>query len=1102
MASISGKTTPAAKATAPNSVTDNDGPAGNWTEMEKNLPDVPQEDIEMAEAAGPVVTNHKVATKLSRKEVLVKLRAEVEALDDKILEIYSRDADSETDEKLCVELASKIANKQKVIETLTSVENLSSPVTGKGTAASKWATTSTGNKGLTLSRNNLPSFQLVGKNYPQFKGEKSYKGVEEFISTFEEIVVSANHELDEVWVKYIPITFPDELKAWMRKELFVCQSWVEAKKVLEKKFGNAQLRILATKELIAMKMLSNETISDFDNLFVQALENTDYSIEDKMIADLYFIALPAHWQTHVMTVIGAQKKDDEVWTASEIFQITFNIFTDKLPEMGNPSEQPEASKSKRHLVNHIEGPRPYKKRVSSTALHYCSYHGDNNSHTSAECTEITEDRAESSTPVSRNKVYRSNRSRPPPFCSHGCGSRWRAGHVCEAFYQKFPEKRPGNQTVLAVSANVKGKQAVRKESFENETYECKSNPNKDVFNPFKRLITPIIINDRKLKGKLDTGSNISCINKYLLDALFPNIKIKKLEGELNFLSNSSTKRLGQTEPMRIRYLNDISFEFCFEVVAFNDVLDTEFDVLLGIDILPKLNIGLTNVAHKYPDDEPSEDIQFENANHDPENKYDPENADYGTKEEREKFMKTIELALKKNAEIKPGQFCNIPESIVKIPIKKDATNCYVRQYALPYHARPEIKKQLESWLESGVVVESKPSNKYNSPLLAIGKKDENNQITATRICLDLRRQNLNIDDSLVENFTVPNIQDIFDKVSTGKVFSRLDLKSAYNSFKVDEASQEVLSFTFDDKTYKWVGTCFGLKFVTSQFCRVMNIIFNGEAQIATYVDDCCIFSDVENHAEIVTRAIEKLTAANLKINFAKCTFFKSSIYMLGFVVGPGITKIDQRRLSNINEWPIPKSAEQVRKIMGVVSYLRNYVPKISDIAAPLDALRNDKDVLNKWTSFHTDRLNNIKQILMSKAVLHTPDMQKKMYLETDASQYAASAVLTQRDNNGRTIIIAMASTSLPSSAQNWSVNRRELFAIYYGFQRFRSLLLGHQDIEVWTDHKAITFYYTTHIPNRTIQSYMDVLSEFSFSVTYIKGINNVLPDLLSRLYPE
>lgn len=50
--------------------------------------------------------------------------------------------------------------------------------------------------------------------------------------------------------------------------------------------------------------------------------------------------------------------------------------------------------------------------------------------------------------------------------------------------------------------------------------------------------------------------------------------------------------------MRIRYLNDISFEFCIEAVAFNDMLETEFDVLLDMYIIPKLNIGLTNIYRK------------------------------------------------------------------------------------------------------------------------------------------------------------------------------------------------------------------------------------------------------------------------------------------------------------------------------------------------------------------------------------------------------------------------------------------------------------------------------------------------------------------------
>lgn len=1070
--------------------------AGNATQDSSykvsNVAQEVHEDTEM-----PLAAPLAALTLQSPLEILNNLVAEREAVKMAMLQILSRGNLSTEEQNLCYEKSVEIEKKTSIIQSLATTLTSPPSLLRKGTDASKYAPNSAENEGLSLNREDLPSLQIVGKTYPQFKEKRIFKSIDDFIKTFEEVIISANHKVKNVWKKYIPISLADDLKAWMRKELLVCESWEAAKKVLEKKFGNRQMRVLATKELISMNMRTDENISDFENRFTRTVEESEYEISDRIMADLYFLALPASWQPNVMTVVNARQKENVPWTADDIYRATLNVFGDKTPGHDNIN--------KRKSNDTHDSLRSPKKRTNSDAKFYCKYHGDNNSHDESTCKFSSKSSHSGSSrtfdgpPHQRNFLGSHNRPKPATTsvpCSH-CGKKWSHGHRCQEYLDKFGDKK-----VLSVNRDRKGKKPDRGsfDNFESESYECKQTKN-DAITPYNSLITPIILNNRKLKGKVDPGSEITCINKYIVDNLFPNMKINKSNGNLIFLQKSS-KRRGETEPMRVRYLNDISFDFCFEVIEFNDALDSEFDLLLGQDILVKLNIGLTNIAHKYPDDEEeSEDMQFENANYDPSDKYDPENADYGSLKEREDFMNFIQSALNKNAAIKPGQFCNIPESIVKIPIKKDATNCYIRQYPLPYHARPEIKKQLAEWVNSGVVVESKPSNKYNSPLLAIGKKDENNNLTNTRICLDLRRQNMNIDDSLVEDFAVPNIQDIFDKVSTGVVFSRLDLKSAYNSFKVDESSQEVLSFMFDDKTYKWVGTCFGLKFVTSQFCRVMNIIFNGEAQIATYVDDCCIFSDVKSHANIVKRAIDKLTAANLKINYAKCTFFKTSIYMLGFVIGPGITKIDQRRLSNINEWPIPKSAEQVRKIMGVVSYLRNYVPKISDIAAPLDALRNDKDVENKWTQLHTDRLNSIKQILMSKAILHTPRMEDKMYLETDASQYAASAILTQRDDKGRTIIIAMASTSLPTSAQNWSVNRRELFAIYYGFQRFRSLLLGHPKIEVWTDHKAITFYYTTHVPNRTIQSYMDVLNQFSFTVTYIKGIDNILPDLLSRLYP-
>ena len=102
----------------------------------------------------------------------------------------------------------------------------------------------------------------------------------------------------------------------------------------------------------------------------------------------------------------------------------------------------------------------------------------------------------------------------------------------------------------------------------------------------------------------------------------------------------------------------------------------------------------TFVSHcRYADDPVIKDMQFENLNFDSDNKYDPENSDYGTPEERKVLMNMIQSSIDKNNSIKLGSFCNVPESVVKIPIKKNATNCYTRQYPLAKSYYPVIKEQ-------------------------------------------------------------------------------------------------------------------------------------------------------------------------------------------------------------------------------------------------------------------------------------------------------------------------------------------------------------------------------------------------------------------------
>jgi hypothetical protein len=181
-------------------------------------------------------------------------------------------------------------------------------------------------------------------------------------------------------------------------------------------------------------------------------------------------------------------------------------------------------------------------------------------------------------------------------------------------------------------------------------------------------------------------------------------------------------------------------------------------------------------------------------------------------------------------------------------------------------------------------------------------------------------------------------------------------------------------------------SCFGLSFLTQLFCFVMHKLLKDIKEVECYVDDCVIASKPEYHAALVKEVIDKLTSVNLRINYEKCTWRKTSIYMLGFVVGPGVIKLDMRRLSDIdNMFQIPRNAKQVRSLMGVISYMRDFVPMISKIASPIDALRNCKDSKFNWTALHTKRLQALKEILLSNAIVHTPKMDQWFYLETDAS---------------------------------------------------------------------------------------------------------------------
>ena len=110
--------------------------------------------------------------------------------------------------------------------------------------------------------------------------------------------------------------------------------------------------------------------------------------------------------------------------------------------------------------------------------------------------------------------------------------------------------------------------------------------------------------------------------------------------------------------------------------------------------------------------------------------------------------------------------------------------------------------------------------------------------------------------------------------------------------------------------------------------------------------------------------------------------------------------------------PPPKSKQDLRRLLGMVNYLSQYIPNMSKITAPLRGLLK-KDIHWSWHDEHQKALERIQKVLTSSPVLHFYDNNKPVVLQVDVSQGGLGACLMQE---GHPVIYA--SRSLTDAEQH------------------------------------------------------------------------------------
>ena len=414
-----------------------------------------------------------------------------------------------------------------------------------------------------------------------------------------------------------------------------------------------------------------------------------------------------------------------------------------------------------------------------------------------------------------------------------------------------------------------------------------------------------------------------------------------------------------------------------------------------------------------------------------------------------------------------------------------------RRFAEP--VTDEIERQCEELLSLDIIEHSQ--SPWSSPIVPVRKKDGQ-----LRLCIDYPKVN---SITVTEKFPMPNMGDAIYSARNAKYFSKLDLVKGYYQIPMEEDSRQYTAFSTPHNHYQFKTLSFGLKNSGIYFQRTMQEILAEFCfkDIIVYIDDILIMSEsFEQHMALTRKVLQTLRNNGIKVNPAKCEFFKQEVEFLGHVIsGKGIRK-SPMFIEKIKDFPKPNTVTELRQFLGLANFQGRFIPNLSVLSKTLTQVTGGpKRKHLVWTQDMEKSFLEIRRQLAMEVMLSFPDYSKDaepLELSVDASGVGAGGCLQQRQN-GEYKTIAYASVTFSKAHTRYSTIERELCAIRWGLKIFRPFLFGIKFV-LFTDHKPLLYLQNMSHENSRLMRTIEELAEYDFQIRYKPGQDNVVADVMSR----
>ena len=255
---------------------------------------------------------------------------------------------------------------------------------------------------------------------------------------------------------------------------------------------------------------------------------------------------------------------------------------------------------------------------------------------------------------------------------------------------------------------------------------------------------------------------------------------------------------------------------------------------------------------------------------------------------------------------------------------------------VPVALQEDVKKKIKEMEQKGIIAKTLEPTEWISSMVAVAKPGK------IRICLDPKYLNRAVQTS-----------EILNAYFGGNPILTQQSKSQQDGFYqigLDEQSSKLTTFWTPLGRYRYLTMPFGINLAPEVFeCKLQECLVDlpGVHVIREYILVIigCGETDGEavvNHDQNVERLLQRAQQVSLKLNKTKVKLRQTEVKFMGHLITKEGLQLDPDKVTAIENMAKAISKSEVATLVGFVTYLSKFLPKLSDVAQPLRELTFDK----------------------------------------------------------------------------------------------------------------------------------------------------------------